>query len=169
MSLYFCDDCIDSWKENKIMQCDLCQYHLDSGWTISNLDDIYGTKHDAFQFLGLNLDIVPPFAHRLPLEKLAYNNIYLLNSKMLEHIITTPFHLLEDKFVQLLGNERQRLQLCQANQNSEQFQTFLKNELRILHLFNLVTTHQTKKMCWQALDPLLQHIVSNTQEYVGIR
>ena len=169
MSVYFCKDCVSSWKKKKIMDCELCQQHLESGWTIEKLDEIYGAKQDALQFLGLQLDIVPPFAHRLPLEKLAYNNIYLLNAKILRHIITTPFHLLEDKFVKLLTTEGPRLQLCQNNQNSEQFETFLQSEFRIVHLFNLVTTHQTKQMCWQALDPLLQHVVSNAQEYVSIR
>ena len=169
MSVYFCNDCVSSWKKNKIMDCELCQQHLESGWTIKKLDDVYGAKQDALNFLGLKLDIIPPFAHRLPLEKLNYNNILLLNVKILRHILTTSFHLLEDRFAKVLQVEGPRLQLCQNNQNSEQFDSFLTNELRILHLFNLVTTHQTKQMCWQALDPLLQHIVVNTTEYTGIQ
>ena len=99
MALYFCSECVENWKKNKIMDCGLCRSHLQVGWKISSLDNIYGTKKDALDFLGLKMDIVPPHADRPPIQNLAYNNIHMINLPRLKNILVTPFHLLERKIV----------------------------------------------------------------------
>jgi hypothetical protein len=168
MTLYFCADCVKNWKDGKIMECNLCQTHLDAGWSIQLLDNVYGNKKDALGFLGLQIEVVPPLADRTPVQSLAYQNIRLVKLELLKHILTTPFHLLENHIKTLLKDEEAQLVKCQQQHNKGQYTDFIKNEFRVLNLFNIVTTYQTKDMCWRAVDPLIQHIMKNARELLNI-
>lgn len=169
MALYFCSECVENWKKNKIMDCGLCRSHLQVGWKISSLDNIYGTKKDALDFLGLKMDIVPPHADRPPIQNLEYNNIHMLNLPRLKNILVTPFHLLERNIVKLINDQQSIIINCQKKENKEQYATFVANEFRVLNLFNLVTTYQTKNYCWRAMDPLIQHLITNARELIELR
>ena len=93
----------------------------------------------------------------------------MINLPRLKNILVTPFHLLERKIVKVINSQQSRIINCQKKENKEQYANFVSNEFRVLNLFNLVTTYQTKNYCWRAMDPLIQHIITNARELVELR
>ena len=161
---HFCRDCIRSWNTKKIMDCDLCRKHLSQGWTTDLLLKVYGEKRDALDSLGWEgVEIFPPSPDRKPIETIANKVNKSLNLRNIKTVLNEPFHLLNEHYKVRLSTIKERLLKCQ--QEKEQYKVFLEKEYRTLNLYNMVTTYKTREIVWEAIDPLLQHIIVNLNEY----
>lgn len=155
--MFFCRDCVKSWQSSKVMECEMCDLHLKAGWTPQRLLKVYGFKREAMDALGWSdVDLVPPNASREYLEQRDYETIELLNVPFIESLLWKRTNRI---LWARLGSLAGRLEEHLKPDNREQYKDFIKKELRALYLFNMVTTAQTKEMVWDALDPLLQHLI----------
>ncbi len=159
---YFCRGCVDSWKKHKIMACELCQNHVHHGWTIKQLLDVYGKQREAMDLLGWkDVMIYPPSQQRnyLPHQEIDNHNALKLN--MVVNIINKP-HLASGRAKAMLGDfwYDELLRLAE----DVQYSSFLKQQKRILNLYNMVTTYQTRNIVWEALDPLVQWVINRVPE-----
>lgn len=159
----FCRECIQKWKQNTIMDCDICKEHLAAGWNIEKLLQVYGKKRKEMDHLGWeDIMIYPPSPNRPFLSHIEYPHFNLLKIENITHILNTVPYLtnvqrelkpLADHFTQFRQPE-----------NKEQYKAFLKQEMRIIYLYNMMTTYQTKQLVWDAMDPFTQHVIFNTRE-----
>ena len=161
MASYFCRDCVNNWKRKKIMQCDMCETYIDHGWTPTQLLLVYGTQREAMDHLGWDVMLYPPATHRTFIDHSPIQNHDALKLTLLHEILSTP-HLCSQRIQGLLGAwHTELLQLAKQNQ---QYNSFLKQQTRVLNLYNMVTTYQTRNMVWEAMDPLVQLIINTVPE-----
>ena len=165
---YFCRECIQKWGKNTIMDCKICRDHLASGWSIQNMLEIYGRKRKEMDFLGWeNTMIYPPSSNRPFISHIEYPNFNLLHIEKIKYILNTPPNLtnVERQLKPLVTQFSQ----FQHQDNKEQYKLFMKQEMRIVYLYNMMTTYQTKQLVWDAMDPFIQHIIMETRESSIIR
>ena len=162
---YFCRGCVDSWKENTIMKCDMCENYIEHGWTPKQLLEVYGNQREAMDHLGWkDINIYPPARQRTFLKQQEINNHHALNLNYVKQVLETP-ELVSRRTRTLLGAWHLELLGFREKDNIEQYNAFLKQQFRILNLYNMVTTYQTKKMVCEALDPIVQLVLIRLPEH----
>jgi len=159
---YFCRGCVESWKQHKIMQCDMCEDYIQHGWSPSQLLSVYGKQREAMDHLGWqDVNIYPPAKHRTFLKHQEIKNHNALKLILINEILSQP-HMASRRIQAVLGAwHTELLQLAEAK---EQYDAFLRQQNRILNLYNMVTTYQTRNMVWDAMDPLVQLIINMVPE-----
>ena len=55
-------------------------------------------------------------------------------------------------------------ELLRLAEDTVQYSSFLKQQKRILNLYNMVTTYQTRNMVWEAMDPIVQWVINRVPE-----
>ncbi len=162
---YFCRGCVDSWKQNTIMKCNMCKNYIDHGWLPKELLEVYGNQREAMDHLGWkDINIYPPAKQRTFLKQQEVNKFHTLNLTYVKQLLETP-ELVSKRTKALLGAWHQELLRFREKDNTEQYNAFLKQQVRILNLYNMSTTYQTKKMVVDALDPILQLVLTRLPEY----
>ena len=159
---YFCRGCVDSWKKHKIMACEMCQNYVEHGWTTEQLLDVYGKQREAMDLLGWkDVMIYPPSQQRNYLAHQEIDNHNALKLKMVVDIISEP-HLASARAKEMLG--AWHAELLRLAEDAVQYSSFLKQQKRILNLYNMVTTYQTRTMVWEAMDPIVQWVINRVPE-----
>lgn len=162
---YFCRGCVDSWKQNTIMKCDMCKNYITHNWTPKKLLEVYGRQREAMDHLGWkDINIYPPARQRTFLGQQEINNHHALNLNYVKQVLETP-ELVSQRTKALLGAWHRELLGFREKNNREQYDAFLKQQNRILNLYNMSTTYQTKKMVVEALDPIVQLILVRLPEH----
>ena len=144
------------------MQCDMCKDYIDHGWTPAKLLSVYGKQREAMDHLGWrDVMIYPPAKHRTFLKHSEIENHNTLKLNLLRQVLSKP-HLCNNRIQALLG--AWHTELLHLAEGREQYDAFLKQQNRILNLYNMVTTYQTRNMVWEAMDPLVQLIINTVPE-----
>ena len=143
----------------------MCKNYIDHGWTPKQLLEVYGKQRQAMDHLGWkDINIYPPARQRTFLGQQEINNHHALHLNYVKQVLETP-ELVSQKTKSLLAAWHRELLGFREKDNTEQYNAFLKQQLRILNLYNMSTTYQTKKIVLEALDPIVQLVLSRLPEY----
>jgi hypothetical protein len=143
----------------------MCENYIDHGWSPKELLEVYGKQRQAMDFLGWSdINIYPPAKQRTFLKQQEVNNFHALNLTYVKQLLETP-ELVSQRTKALLGAWHKELLGFREKNNREQYDAFLKQQNRILNLYNMSTTYQTKKMVVDALDPILQLVLIRLPEH----
>ena len=157
MALSFCDECVSNWKNNTIMDCDLCKMHLHDGWSIQQMLEVYGNRDVLYDSIGMDKAILyPPMLHRrfLSLQQMQGTNMENLKC------YKTQFHLLNKTLQKKLVDIKEDLLKFHTKGNRRQREAFLEQEYFVLHAINNASTEELKRYLFSALDPLSQKILN---------
>lgn len=156
MSVSFCKHCVDSWRNNKIMDCQLCRVHLGNGWTIQQMYEVYGQRKEVYDMVGLPSDaILPPAEKRDYIKPLAYGPSSWNN--LLGMLVTK--HTLPGETMMKLEPMATTLRKMHSLENKAQWKDFLKQEMKIIYHMKQATTKESKEFFFKGLDPLTQKIL----------
>lgn len=143
----------------------MCENYVTHGWSPKQLLEVYGNQREAMDHLGWkDVNIYPPARQRTFLKQQEVNNFHALNLTYVKQVLETP-ELVSIRTKALLGAWHKELLGFREKDNTEQYNAFLKQQLRILNLYNMSTTYQTKKMVLEALDPIVQLILIRLPEH----
>ena len=155
MSVSFCKHCVDSWKRNKIMDCQLCRVHLNNGWSIKQMYEVYGKRKEVYDMVGLPSDaIVPPAEKREFIQPLAYGKPSWEN--LLCMLTTQPLPEVVSKKLEPVAKQMRKMH---ALENKAQWKDFLNQEMKIIYQLKQATTRASKEFFFKGLDPLTQKIL----------
>lgn len=157
MSSSFCSRCVLSWLRDTIMDCELCNTHLQNGWSIQNLMDVYGKKYEVFKLLHEEIDVFPPLKSRKVLKKIHFKNEFRLENCV---VYDMKFDALPLPLQHYLKDIKSELMEMNMKENEEQTLAFLKQEQFLLRHLQLSSTKELQASIFDGLDPFTQYLLS---------
>ena len=139
------------------MDCELCNTHLQNGWSIQNLMDVYGTKYEVFKLLHKEIDVFPPLKNRKVRKKIRFKNEFRFENCVGYDM---KFDVLPLQLQDYLKDIKSELIEMKMKENEGQTSAFLKQEKFLLRQLQMATTKKLQASIFDGLDPFTQYLLS---------